>query len=100
MQDIWLPPVTDIEAEGQWLRGQLLAWLDREFLAEAIHPAIAERAAQVYIRQRLEGEDLVSAIHIALLAELRHFDFAMSACSEFVVANAIAEILLAKLDIR
>ncbi len=94
VQDIWLPPATDIEAEKYWLCGALRARLDAEFLAEAIHPAVVERAVQVYVRQRMEGEDLVAAIHIALLAEMRHFDFKHTALSEFVVANAVADLLI------
>ncbi|UFP94197.1 hypothetical protein [Gloeobacter morelensis] len=98
VQDIWLPPATDVESERRWLAGALLAWLDREFLAEAIHPHIAERAASIYARQRMEGEDLLASIHVVLLAEMRHDDYAMTACSEFVVANAVAELLIARLE--
>lgn len=96
VQDIWLLPVEDIDSERRWLAAALAAWLEREFSFEALHPAIAERAAQVYARQRLEGEDLLAAIHIALLAEMRHFNFGSTACSEFVVANATADLLLAR----
>lgn len=94
IQDLALPPTGNIASECRWLEQALLVWLDNEFLAEPIHAKVAARATQVYARQRLEGENLVMAIHIALLAELRHFDFGCSALSEFVIANAVADLLL------
>jgi len=96
IQDVALPPVGDIASECRWLEQALLGWLDKEFLAEPIHTKVAARTTQVYARQRLEGENLVVAIHIALLAELRHFDFGCTALSEFVIANAVADLLLAR----
>jgi len=98
LQDIVLPPFIDPDGERQWLQGALQAWLDAEFLADPLHPVVAERAARIYDRQRREGEDLVMAIHIALLAELRRFDFGYTALSEFVVANAVADLLMARLQ--
>lgn len=94
LQDIVLPPPTDLDAERHWLESALLDWLHAEFFPEPNHPEVARRTAQIYTRQRLEGEDLVMAIHIALLAELRHFDFGPTAMSEFVIANAVADLLL------
>lgn len=94
--DACLLPVQNLQAETHWLEQSLLVWLDTEFLAEALHPAIAQRAAQVYAHQRMEGENLIMGIHIALLVQMRHFDFGKTACSEFVIANAVAELLMAR----
>ncbi len=96
IQDVALPPVGDIASECRWLEQSLLRWLDKEFLAEPLHRKVAARATQIYARQRLEGENLVMAIHIVLLAELRHFNFGCTALSEFVIANAVADLLLAR----
>jgi hypothetical protein len=97
---ITLPPAEDATAEAIWLRQELLAWLDAEFLPEAVNQAIAERAAQVFLRQRLEGEDDVGSLLIAILTEMRSFDFSHSFFSEFAVANAISDLLLKRLDIE
>jgi hypothetical protein len=94
IQDVVLPSVFDIASECRWLEQELLRWLDQEFLEEPLHSKLAARATQIYARQRLEGEDLVMAIHIALLAELRHFNYGNTSLSEFVIANAVADILL------
>jgi hypothetical protein len=94
IQDVTLPAVFEIASECRWLEQELLGWLDQEFLAEPLHAKVATRATQIYARQRLEGENLVMAIHIALLAELRHFNFGNTALSEFVIANAVADLLL------
>jgi hypothetical protein len=96
---VTLPPAEDVMAEASWLRSALQAWLDAEFLPEAVNTVIAERAAQVFLRQRLEGEDDVGSLLIAILTEMRAFDFSQSFYSEFAVANAISDLLLRRLDI-
>lgn len=97
---ITLPPAEDAFAEAAWLRTELLTWLDTEFLPEAVNTTIAERAAQVFLRQRMEGEDDVGSMLIAILTEMRSFDFSQSFYSEFAVANAISDLLLKRLDIE
>lgn len=94
IQDVVLPAVADIASECRWLEQALLVWLNHEFLVEPMHAQVAAYATQIYASQRLEGENLVMAIHIALLAELRHFNFGCTALSEFVIANAVADLLL------
>ncbi len=56
IEPITLPPAKNPEQEGQWLQQTLLAWLDSEFIPEAANQQIAKRAAQIYVRQRMEGE--------------------------------------------
>lgn len=97
---VTLPPAEDAMAEATWLRHALQTWLDSEFLPEAVNTVIAERAAQVFLRQRLEGEDDVGSLLIAILTEMRAFDFSQSFYSEFAVANAISDLLLRRLDIE
>ncbi len=96
---ITLPPVTNATEEGEWLRTALQQWLDQEFLPEAVNHDIASRAAQVYVRQRLEGENDVGSLVIAIVTEMRGFDFSKSFYSEFAVANAVSDLLLDSLGI-
>ncbi len=96
---IVLPPVLDPEREVSWLEGCLREWLDREFLPEPINATIARRAAQIFVRHRLEGEDDLGALTVALVAELHGFDFTYSFYGEFAVANAVSELVLESLGI-
>lgn len=99
-----IPPVTLPTAqnpiqEGEWLRPKLQAWLDQEFIPESVNQQIAERATQVYVRQRMEGENDVGALVIAILTEMQAFDFSKSFFSEFAVANAVSDLLLESLGV-
>lgn len=96
---ITLPPAQDATAEGQWLCAALQDWLDHEFIPEAVNSDIARRVAQIYERQRLEGETDVGCLLLAILLEMRGFDFSQSFFSEFAVANAVSELLLRQLGI-
>ncbi|KGF73865.1 hypothetical protein DO97_05710 [Neosynechococcus sphagnicola sy1] len=96
---ISLPPTLHPEQEGEWLRTHLLAWLDQEFLPEPVNQQIAQRAAQVFVRQRMEGENDVGSLLVAILTEMKAFDFSQSFYSEFAVANAVSDLLLASLGI-
>jgi hypothetical protein len=96
---VTLPPAQNPQAEGEWLQDRLLAWLDQEFIPEVVNQKIAQRAAQVYVRQRMEGENDVGSLLIAILTEMKRFDFSKSFFSEFVVANAVSELLLESLGI-
>jgi hypothetical protein len=96
---ITLPPATDALKEGTWLRSALHAWLDREFIPEPINLTIAERAAQIYTRQRMEGENDLGSLTIAIVTEMQAFNFQESFFSEFAVANAVSDLILASLGI-
>jgi hypothetical protein len=96
---ITLPPLKDPHQEGEWLYTSLQAWLDREFLPEAINPIIARRAAQIYVRQRLEGENDLGSLVIAIVTEMQAFDFRESFYSEFAIANAVSDLILDSLGI-
>lgn len=100
-----LPPVTmplstDPTQEGQWLQTALLRWLNEEFLPEAVNHTIAERAAQVFTRQRMEGETDVGSLVMAVLTEMQQFDFSKSFYSEFAVANAVGDLIFDSLGIE
>jgi hypothetical protein len=97
---VTLPPAQDPEQEGVWLRQALLDWLNHEFIPEAVNAAIADRAAQVFVRQRMEGENDVSSLLMAILLEMKGFDFSKSFYSEFAVANAVSDLLLDSLGIE
>ena len=96
---IELPPCTDAQQEADWLRAGLHRWLDEEFLPEPANEAIANRASQVYFRQRLEGENDVGSLVIAIVSEMKAFDFSKSFYGEFAVANAVSDLLLDSLGI-
>jgi hypothetical protein len=96
---IMLPPARNAEQEGEWLRRSLHSWLDEEFIPEAVNEGIARRAAQVFVRQRMEGENDVGALVVAIVTEMQAFDFSKSFYSEFAVANAVSDLLLDSLGI-
>jgi hypothetical protein len=96
---ITLLPATNAIEEGAWLQSSLQQWLDREFIPEAINSTIARRAAQIYIRQRMEGENDLGSLVIAIVTEMQAFNFQESFFGEFTVANAVSDLILASLGI-
>ena len=96
---ITLPPASNPQQEGEWLRSALQQWLDDEFIPEAVNQQIAQRASQIYVRQRMEGENDLGSLVIAILTEMQTFDFSKSFYSEFAIANAISDLLLESLGI-
>lgn len=96
---ITLPPTQRPQQEGEWLKAALLNWLDHEFIPEQVNQKIAERAAQIFIRQRMEGENDLGSLVIAIVTEMQSFDFSQSFFSEFAVANAVSDLLLESLGI-
>jgi hypothetical protein len=97
---ITLPPAQNPHQEGEWLKDTLHQWLDREFIPEAVNREIAQRAAQVFVRHRLEGENDVGSLVIAIVMEMQAFDFSRSFYSEFAVANAVSDLLMASLGLN
>ena len=94
IQSMTLPPSTDPYEESVWLQQALKKWLNEEFLPEPVNDVIAHRAASVYRRQRMEGEDDVGSLIMAILTEMQAFDFSKSFYSEFAIANAVSDLLL------
>jgi hypothetical protein len=97
---ITLPAVQAPQQEEEWLQKALHEWLDREFLPEAINETIARRAAQIFVRQRMEGENDLGALVIAIITEMQAFDFRESFYSEFAIANAVSDLILDSLGIE
>ena len=100
IQAITLPPSDNPQQEGEWLKQALNQWLDEQFIPESINQTIAERAAQIYVRQRMEGENDVGSLVIAIVTEMQSFDFSKSFFGEFAIANAISDLLLDSLGIE
>jgi len=96
---ITLPPANNPQDEGVWLENSLRAWLDAEFIPELTNQSIAQRAAQVFVRHRMEGENDVGSLVIAIVTEMQEFDFSKSFYSEFAIANAMSDLLLDSLGI-
>jgi len=94
---ITLPPSQDIQKEGNCLKDALCQWLNQEYLPEEINEKIAAVAAQIYIRQRMEGENDLGSLVIAMVTEMQGFDFRRSFYSEFAVANAMSDLILKSL---
>ncbi len=96
---ITLPPSENPQQEGEWLRENLLHWLDAEFIPEVVNQTIAQRAAQIFVRQRMEGENDLGSLVIAIVTEMQAFDFSKSFYGEFAIANAVSDLLLESLGI-
>ncbi|MEL6441550.1 MAG: hypothetical protein AAFQ80_20140 [Cyanobacteria bacterium J06621_8] len=96
---ITLPDIKNPDQEEAWLKQALHTWLDEEFLPEAVNVTIAQRAAKIFVRQRMEGENDLGSLVIAIVAEMRGFDFSRSFYSEFAVANAVSDLILDSLGI-
>ncbi len=96
---ITLPPPVNPEQEGQWLKQNLHTWLNEEFIPEAVNQTIAERASQIFVRQRMEGENDLGSLVIAIITEMQAFDFSKSFYGEFAIANAVSDLLLDSLGI-
>lgn len=99
IQAITLSPTENPQQEGKWLQASLQQWLDKEFIPEAVNQDIAERAAQVFVRHRMEGENDLGSLVIAIVTEMQAFDFSQSFYSEFAVANAVSDLILQSLGI-
>lgn len=97
---ITLPPLENPDNEAQWLKQSLHQWLDREFIPEKINETIAERASKIFVRQRLEGENDLGSLVIAIVTEMQAFDFRESFYSEFAIANAVSDLILDSLGIN
>jgi hypothetical protein len=96
---ITLPPAQNPEQESKWLQEVLRQWLDREFLPEPVNQQIAQRAAQIFVRQRMEGENDLGSLVIAIVIEMQAFDFSRSFYGEFAIANAVSDLILDSLGI-
>jgi hypothetical protein len=91
------PLCEDSVTESEWLQQALLDWLNHEFIPEVVNETIAHRTAQIFLRQRLEGEDDLGSLVLAIATELRGFDFSHSFYGEFAVANAVSDLLMERL---
>lgn len=96
---VTLPPAQNPQQEGKWLQAVLQRWLDEEFLPEPANQQIASRAAQIFVRQRMEGENDLGSLVIAIVTEMQAFDFSQSFYGEFAIANAVSDLLLDSLGI-
>ncbi len=87
------------EQEGRWLQERLHHWLDEQFIPEPVNGEISRRAAQIFVRQRMEGENDLITLVLALVTELEAYDFSQSFFGNFAVANAVGELVLESLGI-
>lgn len=96
---VTLHTATQPEQEGEWLRQKLHRWLDEQFIPEAVNAEIAHRASQIFVRQRMEGENDLITLTVALVTELECFDFSKSFFGNFAVANAVSELVMESLGV-
>ncbi|MBE9031626.1 hypothetical protein IQ266_17985 [filamentous cyanobacterium LEGE 11480] len=97
--NVALPIADQPEQEGEWLRESLHKWLDEEFIPEAVNADIAQRASQIYVRQRIEGETDMITLVMALVTELENYDFSKSFFGNFTVANAVSALVMESIGI-
>jgi hypothetical protein len=96
---IELPIADRPEQEAHWLREKLQRWLDEQFIPEAVNGDIARQAAQIFMRQRMEGETDLITLVLALVTELESYDFSKSFFGNFAVANAVSELVMESIGI-
>ncbi len=94
VKPITLPAIEHPEQEGQWLKEALQKWLNEEFIPETVNEEIAQQASQIFVRQRLEGENELGALVVAIVTEMQAFDFSGSFYGEFAIANAVSDLIL------
>jgi hypothetical protein len=94
VKPIILPAIENPEQEQAWLQQALKQWLDAEFIPESVNTNIAQQAAQIFVRQRLEGENDLGALVVAIVTEMQAFDFSGSFYGEFAIANAVSDLIL------
>lgn len=94
VKPIYLPAIENPEQEREWLKQGLKHWLDAEFIPEKVNNDIAQQAAQIFVRQRLEGENDLGALVVAIITEMQAFDFSESFYGEFAIANAVSDLIL------
>jgi hypothetical protein len=94
-----LPIADQPEQEAAWLREKLRDWLDQQFIPEAVNGDIARQAAQIFMRQRMEGETDLITLVLALITELECYDFSKSFFGNFTVANAVSELVMESIGI-
>ncbi len=96
---VTLPIADQADQEAAWLQGRLHRWLDEQFIPEAVNGAIAQRAAQIFLRQRMEGETDMITLVMAMVTELEQYDFSKSFFGNFTVANAVSELVMESMGI-
>ncbi len=94
VEPITLPAIENPEQEQAWLQQALQKWLDEEFLPEPVNQEIAQQAAQIVTRQRVEGENDLGGLVVAIITEMQAFDFSNSFYGEFAIANAVSDLIL------
>lgn len=83
--------------EQKWLADAITDWLDTEWRTSepvAVHATIGKRVGQIYGRQRMEGEDDLSGVLLAIGQELESFDMSETFVGAFNIANKVADLLL------
>lgn len=96
---ITLPPIEEPNTEKRWLKESLHKLLDKEFIPEEVNETIAIRASEIFVRQRLEGENDLGSLVIAIVMEMESFDFSRSFYGKFAIANAVSDLILDSLGI-
>jgi hypothetical protein len=96
---VTLPIADQADQEAAWLQIRLHRWLDEQFIPEDVNAAIAKRAAQIFLRQRIEGETDMITLTMAIVTELEGYDFSTSFFGNFTVANAVSELVMESMGI-
>lgn len=97
------PSIESLQDECAWLANEITSWLDEEWRSTTtkyVHTEIGQRIAQIYVRQRMEGEDDLSSVLLAIGSELEGMDLSDAFVGPWNVANKTSELLLKKLTGR
>lgn len=92
-----LPDLDALDAQCAWLAGAVTQWLDEEWQTAEncyVHERIGFAAARIYGRQRMEGENDLSGVLLAIANEMQAFDMSEAFVGPFNVANKVSELLL------
>lgn len=87
----------ELMKQSAWLQDSLTQWLDSEWKQserQPVHEEIGHRTGMIYSRQRMEGEDDLSSVMLAIGSELEGMDFSHAFVGPWNVANYAAELLL------
>lgn len=97
---IRLEPIGDVEEERRFVAGVVKFWLNEEWAVLDCHEAIGEAAAEIYVQQRMNGEDDLGSIVLTLGGELLSTDFSESFIGPFEVANKLSEIFMLRMGLE
>jgi len=98
---VTLDAIDEMECERRWVAGVIRIWLDEEWTPLECHRVIADEVAEIYMRQRSQGDDDIGSIILCIGSELIGSDIWFeSFTSSFEVANKLSEFLMLRMNME